>query len=178
MKTVCWCGATRTAAGVHRDSAALWQSVSGTSACSSLKANDSMPLVLMMHNVSRTFETGTETLTILKDVNLKVLSGTAIAIRGSFRMWQNHFAASGRTSIARPPESLKSSAKNPWLLSGNKLAAFRNQYIGFVFQEHQLLPQCTVLENVLLRHSRDSAQKETRNSEQPRCWNVLVCSTA
>lgn len=109
-----------------------------------------MPLVLQMHNVSRTFETGTETLTILKDVNLKVLSGTAIAIRGPSGCGKTtllHLAG----TLDRPTSGIvEILGENPWLLSGSKLAAFRNQYIGFVFQEHQLLPQCTVLENVLL----------------------------
>lgn len=39
--------------------------------------------------------------------------------------------------------------ENPYLLDAKKLAAFRNQRIGFVFQDHCLLPQCSVIENVL-----------------------------
>src|SRR5205823_13166073 len=39
--------------------------------------------------------------------------------------------------------------QNPFLLSPKQLAAFRNQRIGFVFQDHCLLPQCSVIENVL-----------------------------
>jgi lipoprotein-releasing system ATP-binding protein len=39
---------------------------------------------------------------------------------------------------------------NPFLLSASRLAAFRNETIGFVFQDHCLLPQCTVVENVLI----------------------------
>ena len=40
--------------------------------------------------------------------------------------------------------------RNPFQLSATELAAFRNKEIGFVFQDHCLLPQCTVLENVLI----------------------------
>ena len=39
--------------------------------------------------------------------------------------------------------------QNPFLLNPKQLAAFRNQQIGFVFQDHCLLPQCSVIENVL-----------------------------
>jgi len=39
---------------------------------------------------------------------------------------------------------------NPFELEPNRLATFRNKEIGFVFQDHCLLPQCTVLENVLV----------------------------
>lgn len=39
--------------------------------------------------------------------------------------------------------------QNPFLLDAKQLAAFRNQRIGFVFQDHCLLPQCSVIENVL-----------------------------
>lgn len=39
---------------------------------------------------------------------------------------------------------------DPFSLSPRELAAFRNRQVGFVFQDHHLLPQCTVLENVLV----------------------------
>src|SRR5687767_789514 len=39
--------------------------------------------------------------------------------------------------------------QNPFVLKAKELAAFRNQQIGFVFQDHCLLPQCSVIENVL-----------------------------
>ena len=46
--------------------------------------------------------------------------------------------------------SVSLDGKNPFQLSERELAMFRNQLIGFVFQDHLLLPQCTVLENVLI----------------------------
>lgn len=39
--------------------------------------------------------------------------------------------------------------QNPFLMKPNALAAFRNREIGFIFQDHCLLPQCSVIENVL-----------------------------
>jgi lipoprotein-releasing system ATP-binding protein len=48
--------------------------------------------------------------------------------------------SSGRVTLA---------GENPFDLAAKELAAFRNEKIGFVFQDHYLLPQCSVLENVL-----------------------------
>jgi len=50
-----------------------------------------------------------------------------------------------------PPSSgtVTLKGQNPFLLNAKELAAFRNQQIGFVFQDHCLLPQCSVIENVL-----------------------------
>jgi lipoprotein-releasing system ATP-binding protein len=50
-----------------------------------------------------------------------------------------------------PPSSgsVSLAGRDPYLMSERELAAFRNAEIGFVFQDHCLLPQCTVLENVL-----------------------------
>lgn len=109
-----------------------------------------MTLVLQMHKVSRTFYTADEPLTILNQVSLKVVSGAAIAIRGP--------SGCGKTTLLHIAGTLDQPTsgiveilgENPWRLTSQRLAAFRNQHIGFIFQEHQLLPQCSVLENVLL----------------------------
>lgn len=109
-----------------------------------------MPLVLQMHKVSRTFDSAGEPLTILKDISLKITSGTAVAIRGPSGCGKTtllHLAG----TLDRPTTGIvEILGENPWTLSARRLAAFRNQYIGFIFQEHQLLPQCSVLENVML----------------------------
>ena len=51
-----------------------------------------------------------------------------------------------------PPTSgtITLDGRNPFQLDAAALAAFRNEQVGFVFQDHCLLPQCTVLENVLI----------------------------
>jgi lipoprotein-releasing system ATP-binding protein len=53
-------------------------------------------------------------------------------------------------SSRRPPASSRSNGQNPFALDAAGLADFRNRQIGFVFQDHCLLPQCSVLENVLV----------------------------
>lgn len=109
-----------------------------------------MPLVLHMHNVSRSFETPQGTLTILQDVSLRVVSGTAVAIRGPSGCGKSTLLYLAGT-LDQPTSGLvEILGENPWRLSSGRLASFRNQHIGFIFQDHQLLPQCSVLENVLL----------------------------
>src|SRR5688500_16720484 len=76
--------------------------------------------------------------------------GEAAAIMGP--------SGSGKSSLLyilgglEPPSSgtIALDGRNPFQLKPADLAAFRNKEIGFVFQDHCLLPQCTVLENVLI----------------------------
>src|SRR5258708_8133758 len=54
-------------------------------------------------------------------------------------------------ALERPTNgSVTLDGRNPFELSPIDVAAFRNTAVGFVFQDHCLLPQCTVLENVLV----------------------------
>jgi lipoprotein-releasing system ATP-binding protein len=54
-------------------------------------------------------------------------------------------------TLDRPTQgSVCISGRDPFTLEGTELARFRNQTIGFIFQDHHLLPQCNVLENVLI----------------------------
>ncbi len=46
--------------------------------------------------------------------------------------------------------SVRLGDQNPFTLSSKELAHFRNRHIGFVFQDHYLLPQCSVIENILI----------------------------
>ena len=67
-------------------------------------------------------------------------------------------SGSGKSSLLyvlgglEPPSSgtVTLDGRNPFQLDATGLAAFRNSEIGFVFQDHCLLPQCTVIENVLI----------------------------
>jgi lipoprotein-releasing system ATP-binding protein len=87
---------------------------------------------------------------VLRDVNLRLDDGEAIAIVGP--------SGSGKSTLLNiigtldRPTSGKVFFDGDDLLSfsGNEMATVRNRKIGFVFQLHHLLPQCTVLENVLI----------------------------
>jgi lipoprotein-releasing system ATP-binding protein len=88
-------------------------------------------------------------LKIISGISLSLSRGDALSIVGP--------SGSGKSTLLyimgalEPPSSgtVTLDGKNPYQLKEKELAAFRNKEIGFVFQDHCLLPQCSVLENVL-----------------------------
>ena len=105
---------------------------------------------LVVDDVYKQFPTRAEPLEVLRGASLK-LSGTGnVAILGP--------SGSGKTTLLsiigalEPPSSgrVLLDGQDPFTLNARSLADFRNRQIGFVFQEHFLLPQCSVLENVLI----------------------------
>lgn len=100
-------------------------------------------------NLTKDYATPRGPLPILAAVNLHLQRGDAVSIMGP--------SGSGKSTLLYILGALESpttgqvtlDGQNPFQLGENQLAAFRNQKIGFVFQDHCLLPQCSVLENVL-----------------------------
>jgi lipoprotein-releasing system ATP-binding protein len=91
-----------------------------------------------------------EGLPVLKGINLHIQQGEVVSIVGA--------SGAGKTTLLQilgtldQPDSgsLKIGGEETNMLKGNKLARFRNQQIGFIFQFHQLLPEFTAWENVCL----------------------------
>lgn len=89
-------------------------------------------------------------LTVLDSVDLEIQKGEIISIVGS--------SGAGKTTLLqilgtldKPSSgSIELNGVNPFGLSNNQLSAFRNKEIGFVFQFHQLLPEFSALENVIM----------------------------
>jgi lipoprotein-releasing system ATP-binding protein len=106
----------------------------------------------MLHvtQLTKEYPTPRGALRVLSGVSFEMAPGDAAAIMGP--------SGSGKSSLLyilgglEPPSSgtITLDGRNPFQLKPADLAAFRNKEIGFVFQDHCLLPQCTVLENVLI----------------------------
>ena len=106
--------------------------------------------MLHVSELSKDYPTPRGPLRVLSGVSFDLAPGDAAAIMGP--------SGSGKSSLLyilgglEPPSSgtVTLDGKNPFQLNAAGLATFRNKEIGFVFQDHCLLPQCTVLENVLV----------------------------
>jgi ABC-type lipoprotein export system ATPase subunit len=109
-------------------------------------------MLLKLTDISKFYESpdGTKANYVLKDVNLQVKSGESLAITGP--------SGSGKSTLLNIMGALDKPTAGEILLDGkdisklsdNELAVIRNRQIGFIFQLHHLLPQYTVLENVLI----------------------------
>jgi lipoprotein-releasing system ATP-binding protein len=105
--------------------------------------------LLKVENISKEYPTPRGTLKILSDISFSLSRGDAVSIMGP--------SGSGKSTLLyilgalEPPTAgtVTLDGQNPFQLKARELAAFRNKEIGFVFQDHCLLPQCSVLENVL-----------------------------
>ncbi len=136
--------------------------------------------LIELRNVTKRYDA----VSVLADVSLNVARGESLAIVGP--------SGSGKSTLLQIIGTLDRATNGEVLLDGKNLAALndiqlaavRSQQIGFVFQSHYLLPQCTVLENVLVptlaasgraRHSvrathqdhADGAHRVTRPTETP-----------
>jgi lipoprotein-releasing system ATP-binding protein len=124
-------------------------------------------MTLHVEHLGKDYPTRSGPLTVLRDVSLTLNPGDALAIMGP--------SGSGKSTLLhilgtldRPTRgSVRLGDRDPFVLDDTGLANFRNRHVGFIFQEHHLLPQCSVLENVLLptlaaKEDRAAAEKWAR----------------
>jgi lipoprotein-releasing system ATP-binding protein len=105
---------------------------------------------LQVSNLCKDYPTRSGPLSILRGVEFELQKGEALAVMGP--------SGSGKSTLLhilgtldRPSSgNVSLGGKDPFMLTEPELASFRNRNIGFVFQDHYLLPQCSVLENVLI----------------------------
>ena len=107
--------------------------------------------LLIAENVSKSFATSAaEPLNILRDISLELAAGDNLAIMGPSGSGKSTLLSILGTLDSPSSGKVTLAGTNPFELSEPELAQFRSQSIGFVFQDHHLLPQCTVIENVLI----------------------------
>src|SRR5258707_1089849 len=106
--------------------------------------------MLEVANVSKEYPAPGGALHVLQDVSLKLDPGDAVAVMGP--------SGSGKSTLLYVLGALETptsgsvtlEGQDPFRLGEKEIAEFRNRKIGFLFQDHCLLPQCSVLENVLV----------------------------
>jgi putative ABC transport system ATP-binding protein len=109
-----------------------------------------MAAMISMENITKSYQLGEITVPVLKDINLSIAEGEYVAIMGA--------SGSGKSTLMNIIGCLDRATSGHYLLEGNDLTAFnddelayvRNQRIGFVFQQFNLLSRATALENVMV----------------------------
>lgn len=116
-------------------------------------------------NISKSYQTPGETVEVLKDLSIELADGEAAAITGP--------SGCGKTTLLnllgaldRPTSgSITIGDQNIASFSDEEATHFRNHSLGFVFQQHYLLPQLTVLENVLVPRLAGDWQESSKETE-------------
>lgn len=109
-----------------------------------------MSTALQVTDLHKTFTRGDQRVDVLRGVTFSLNSGQSLALTGP--------SGSGKSTLLHLLGTLDTPSAgavaidghNPFALAEAELAHFRNRHIGFVFQNHHLLPQYSVLENVLV----------------------------
>ncbi|HVW96984.1 MAG TPA: ABC transporter ATP-binding protein [Mucilaginibacter sp.] len=109
-----------------------------------------MENILSISNLTKTYQSAGRTLTVLEDINFSISAGSTNAIVGP--------SGSGKTTLLGLCAGLDRASSGTVELNGinlsgmseDQLAQIRNQYIGFIFQNFQLLPTLTAIENVMV----------------------------
>lgn len=109
-----------------------------------------MSILVKAERISKVYQTGAVTTTALRGINLSVAKGEYLSIMGP--------SGSGKSTLlsiigglCQPTQGvLEVDGFNVYELPTEKLADYRREYIGFVFQQFQLIPYLTALENVML----------------------------
>lgn len=107
-------------------------------------------IVLEGIDIHRSFQTGAETLHVLKGVSIGIRRGEIVSVVGASGVGKStllHILG----ALDRPTKGkVRLDSTDVFALSDKKLAHFRNKTVGFVFQFHHLLPEFSALENVMM----------------------------
>ena len=107
-------------------------------------------MTLRVSHLCKDYPTRSGPLHVLRDVDLELNRGEALAVMGPSGSGKSTLLHILGTLDGPTSGTVQLDGKDPFALSEPELADFRNRHIGFIFQDHHLLPQCSVLENVLI----------------------------
>lgn len=110
---------------------------------------------------------------ILKGIDLEINTGEIVSIVGS--------SGAGKTTLLQILGTLDNPDQgeltidgiNPFALSSKQLSAFRNQHIGFIFQFHQLLPEFTAIENIIIPALIKGLSQTDAKKDAQKLLNIL-----
>lgn len=125
--------------------------------------------MLTARDIRKSYQTPRGEVPVLSGVNLDLSRGEAVSIMGP--------SGSGKSTLLyilgalEPPTAgtVMLDGQNPFELPEKRQSAFRNKHIGFVFQDHCLMPQCSVLENVVV----PTMVAETKDDYRSRALQLL-----
>ena len=120
---------------------------------------------LIASDVRKSFCNATRSVEVLRGVSFEMTQGQRLALTGPSGSGKSTLLHLIGTLDTPSAGTIEINGENPFEFSEPRLARFRNQVIGFVFQDHHLLPQYSVLENVLiptLAFKRRNGQVESR----------------
>jgi lipoprotein-releasing system ATP-binding protein len=109
-----------------------------------------MNAALQVEDVTRTYDADSAPVEVLRGISLALQPGESLAITGPSGSGKSTLLHIIGTLDTPSSGSVTIGGQNPFALSEPELARFRNDTIGFVFQDHHLLPQYSVLENTLI----------------------------
>ena len=135
--------------------------------------------MLVASHLSKEYETARGPVHILDDVSLEVGRGDSVAIMGPSGCGKSTLLYM-LGALERPSSgTVTLDDRNPYSLSDAEQSAFRNEHIGFVFQDHLLLPQLSALDNVLAPTlvSRDTSAAATRTARARGLLEAVGLST-
>lgn len=109
-----------------------------------------MTPMILMEDITKTYQLGEITVPVLKGIDLAIAAGEYVAIMGA--------SGSGKSTLMNIMGCLDRASSGRYVFEGEELTTFnndelayvRNQRIGFVFQQFNLLPRATAVENVML----------------------------